>query len=129
MCLPLILRMEPPRCSSERAKGDKRRPATPLPSSERRRGLFPHGGLPLRHGRVGILDRQTLLGTGANHPGRSPRLDLCVLNARSAPVEAVCLQRNTASARVLEKLGFRLSEVRSILFPKTSEPEPACFFT
>jgi len=44
-------------------------------------------------------------------------------------VEAVCLQRNTASERVLKKLGFRLSEVRSILFPKTGQQEPACFFT
>lgn len=44
-------------------------------------------------------------------------------------VKAACLQRNMASARVLEKLGFRLNSVRPILFPKTGQQESACFFT
>lgn len=43
-------------------------------------------------------------------------------------VTAGCLQRNTPSVRVLEKLGFCLNQVRPMTFQKTRQQEPACFF-
>jgi [ribosomal protein S5]-alanine N-acetyltransferase len=43
-------------------------------------------------------------------------------------VTAGCLERNAASRRVLEKLGFCLQQVRPTFFHKTQQQEPACFF-
>ncbi len=43
-------------------------------------------------------------------------------------VTAGCLERNTPSVRVLEKLGFRLKHVRPTTVQKTRQQEPACFF-
>ncbi|GLV55456.1 N-acetyltransferase GCN5 [Dictyobacter sp. S3.2.2.5] len=43
-------------------------------------------------------------------------------------VTAGCLERNTASRHVLEKLGFCLQQVRPTFFYKTHQQEPACLF-